>query len=108
MGVLTPHLWVPNCQAADNRRRFARSGDFEFPDVFVPDQFVHAFQPEPTQPGTLYRLPTRVIYPWTVATVPLGLARVAMSKFLRIAGTRKRRGDAAPLAERELVQSNLG
>jgi len=84
------------------------SGDFEFQDVFVPDRFIHAFQPEPTQPGTLYRLPTRAIYPWTVATVPLGLARGAMTEFLRIAGTRKRRGDVAPLAERELVQSNVG
>ena len=84
------------------------SVDFEFRDVFVPDRFVHPYQPEPTQPGTLYRLPTRSIYQWTVATVPLGLARGALAEFLRLAGQRKRRGDSIPLAERELIQSQIG
>ena len=84
------------------------SVDFEFRDVFVPDRFAHPFQPEPTHPGTVYRLPTLSIFPWTVATVPLGLARGARDAFLRIAGERKRRGDSVALAERELVQSELG
>jgi alkylation response protein AidB-like acyl-CoA dehydrogenase len=84
------------------------SVDFEFRDVFVPDRFVHPFQPEPTQPGTLYRLPTGSIYPWTVATIPLGLARGALAEFVRLAGTKKRRGDSLPLAERELIQSQVG
>jgi len=84
------------------------SVDFEFRDVFVPDHFVHAYQPEPTQPGTLYRLPTASIFPWTVATVPLGLARGAVAEFVRLALHRKRRGDTLPLAERELVQSEMG
>lgn len=84
------------------------SVDFELRDVFVPDRFVHAYQPEPTQPGTLYRLPTSSIYTWTVATVPLGLARGALAEFVRLAVHKKRRGDAIPLAERELVQSEVG
>jgi alkylation response protein AidB-like acyl-CoA dehydrogenase len=84
------------------------SGDFEFEDVFVPGRFVHSHQPEPTQPGVLYRLPTGSIFPWTVATVPLGIARGALTEFLRIAGQRKRAGDAVPQAERELVQSEVG
>ncbi|WP_380789138.1 acyl-CoA dehydrogenase family protein [Seohaeicola saemankumensis] len=84
------------------------SVDFEFRDVLVPDRFVHDFQPEPNHPGTLYRLPTLSIFPWTVATVPLGLARGARDAFLRIASQRKRRGDSLALAERELVQSELG
>ncbi|MEJ7799698.1 MAG: acyl-CoA dehydrogenase family protein [Ilumatobacter sp.] len=84
------------------------SVDFEFRDVFVPDRFVHPFQPEPTHAGTLYRLPTRSIFPWTVATVPLGLARGALAEFLGLAAKRKRRGDSVPLAERELVQSQVG
>ena len=65
------------------------SVDFEFRDVFVPDRFVHPYQPEPTQPGTLYKLPTGSIFPWTVATVPLGLARGALAEFVRLAGQRK-------------------
>ncbi|WP_137127728.1 acyl-CoA dehydrogenase family protein [Roseomonas sp. HF4] len=84
------------------------SVDFELRDVFVPDHFVHAFQPEPVQPGTLYRLPTGSIFPWTVATVPLGLARGALAEFVRLAVSRKRRGDSVPLVERELVQSEIG
>ena len=84
------------------------SVDFEFRDAFVPDRFVHPFQPEPTHPGALYRLPTLSIFPWTVATVPLGLARGARDEFLRIAGERKRRGDSVALAERELIQSEFG
>jgi alkylation response protein AidB-like acyl-CoA dehydrogenase len=84
------------------------SVDFEFQDVFVPHHFAHAFQPEPTQPGMLYRLPTGSIYSWTVATVPLGLARGALAEFQRLAQSKKRRGDNIPLAERELVQAQVG
>jgi indole-3-acetate monooxygenase len=74
----------------------------------VPERLVHPLQPEPTQPGTLYRLPTLSIFAWTVATVPLGLARGALAEFVRIARARKRRNDSVPLAERELVQSQVG
>ena len=84
------------------------SVDFEMTDVFVPDDFVHAFQPEPTQPGLLYRLPTRSIFSWTVATVPLGIAAGAVEDFARNGQTAKRRSDSVPFAERELVQSRLG
>ena len=84
------------------------SVDFELVDVFVPDRFAHAFQPEPTQPGTLYRLPTRSIFTWTVATVPLGIAAGAIKDFAETAGSAKRRSESVPLAERELVQSQLG
>ena len=72
------------------------SVDFEFADVFVPDRFTHAFQPEPTQPGTLYRLPTRSIFSWTVATVPLGIAAGAIDDFVTKARSAKRLGDDVP------------
>jgi len=84
------------------------SVDFELRDVFVADRFTFPFQPEPTQPGTLYRLPTRSIFTFTVATVPLGIARGAIADFVELARTGKRSGDSVPLAERELVQSQLG
>jgi alkylation response protein AidB-like acyl-CoA dehydrogenase len=83
------------------------SVDFELGEVFVPDRFAHAFQPEPTQPGTIYRLPTRSIYSWTVATVPLGIAAGAIDDFAAFA-TAAPRGGGVPLAERELVQSQVG
>lgn len=81
---------------------------FDLVDVFVPDRLAHAFQPEPTQPGTLYRLPTGSIFSWTVATVPLGIAAGAIDDFVTKAHSAKRRGDDVPLAERELIQSQLG
>ena len=84
------------------------SVDFEFLDVFVPESFAHAFQPEPAQPGTLYRLPTRSIFSWTVATVPLGIAAGAIDDFVATATSAKRRSEQAPFAERELVQSQIG
>lgn len=83
------------------------SVDFELTEVFVPDRFAHAFQPEPTQPGTIYRLPTRSIYSWTVATVPLGIAAGAINDFAELA-VANRRGDSVPPADRELVQSQVG
>lgn len=88
--------------------RATGSVDFELQDVMIEDRFVHAFQPEPTQPGTLYRLPTGTIFTWTVATVPLGIANGALEAFVRIASSTKRRGDTLSLAEREIVQSQLG
>lgn len=84
------------------------SVDFELVDVFVPEGFAHAFQPEPTQPGALFRLPTRSIFPWTVATVPLGIAAGAIDDFVTTARSSKRHSDSVPFAERELVQSQLG
>lgn len=84
------------------------SADFELVDVFVPEGFTHPFQPEPTQPGTLYRLPTRSIFPWTVATVPLGIAEGAIADFVTTARSSKRHSDSVPFAERELVQSQVG
>jgi alkylation response protein AidB-like acyl-CoA dehydrogenase len=88
--------------------RATGSVDFELVDVFVPNDFAHAFQPEPTHPGTLYRLPTRSIFTWTVATVPLGIAAGAIDDFATSARSGKRRGDAVPFAERELIQSQVG
>lgn len=81
---------------------------FELAEVFVPDRLAHPFQPEPTQPGTLFRLPTGSIFSWTVATVPLGIAAGAIDDFISKAHSAKRRGDDVPFAERELIQSQLG
>jgi alkylation response protein AidB-like acyl-CoA dehydrogenase len=81
---------------------------FELSGVFVPDRYVHPFQPEPTQPGTLFRLPTGSIFSWTVATVPLGMAAGAIDDFVTKARSAKRYGDDVPFAERELIQSQLG
>jgi alkylation response protein AidB-like acyl-CoA dehydrogenase len=84
------------------------SVDFELRNVFVPDDLSHPFQPIPTQPGVLYRLPTSSIFPWTVATVPLGIVTGAITEFVRLAGSMKPRDDGVAFRDRELVQSYLG
>jgi Acyl-CoA dehydrogenases len=83
------------------------SCDFEASDVFVP--FVHAhplIDLQPTQPGIVYRLPGLSVFPSTVATAPLGMARGAMDAFVAIAGKKARAGTT--MRDRETVQMAMG
>lgn len=89
--------------------RATGSCDFEARDVFVPAVHAHRFvDPPPTQSNVLYRLPVTSIYPLTVSVVPLGIARAAISSFIRLAATTSRRGTSAALRDREIVQAEVG
>jgi alkylation response protein AidB-like acyl-CoA dehydrogenase len=89
--------------------RATGSCDFEIRDVFVPEQNAHAFiQLKPTQAGSIYRMPSISIFGWTVAVVPLGIARGAMDAFVALAGRKTRQGTTAPLRDRETAQSIVG
>src|SRR6185295_13188862 len=69
------------------------SCDFEVDNLFVP--FAHTYpliDLLQTQPGIVYRLPGLSVFPWTVATVPLGIARGAMDAFVTIASRKARAG----------------
>jgi len=83
------------------------SCDFEVKDLFVP--FAHTYPlidlPQ-TQPGIVYRLPGLSVFPWTVSTVPLGIARGAMDAFVAIASKKARAGTT--LRDRETVQMTMG
>ena len=85
------------------------SCDFTANDVFVPDAHAHPF-PElvPTQPGIVYRLPGYMVLSWTVAVVPLGIARAAMDAFVELAARKVRFGTGVSLRERETVQAAFG
>jgi alkylation response protein AidB-like acyl-CoA dehydrogenase len=84
------------------------SCDFEVNDVFVPAAHTHPLIDfKPTQPGTVYRLPGRSIFPWTIAGVPLGIARGAMNAFAAIA-SRKSRAAGTTLRDGETVQMAMG
>ena len=48
------------------------------------------------------------MFTWTVATVPLGIARGAVAAFVHMATSSKRRSETVHLSDRELVQSRLG
>jgi len=85
------------------------SCDFEVRDLVVASEHTHAFlDHRPTQPGLLYRMPAMSVFAWTVAVVPLGIARGAIEAFAELAATKVRVGTRLPLRDREIVQSEFG
>ena len=89
--------------------RATGSSDFEVRDLFVPEQHTHVFMTfRPTQDGIVYRLPPVSAFAWTVAVVPLGIARGAMNAFVEIASRKARQGVGTLLRDREIVQGNYG
>ena len=89
--------------------RATGSCDFEVRDLFVPEQHTHDFiRVRATQSGLVYQLPAVSVFAWTVATVPLGIARGAMSAFVELAGRKARQGQSLVMRERDIVQSNYG
>ena len=84
------------------------SWDFEVHEAFLPSEFVCDLQPVPTQPGVVYRLPARSAFVWTVATIPLGIAKGAIDALISVSTSHRRLGITQPIAERELVQSEIG
>jgi indole-3-acetate monooxygenase len=84
------------------------SCDFEAKDLFVPLAHTHlASDLKPTQPGKVYRLPSGSIFPWTIASVPLAIARSAMDVFVAIAN-KKSRTAGTTLRDSENVQMTMG
>jgi alkylation response protein AidB-like acyl-CoA dehydrogenase len=85
------------------------SCDFLVKDVFVPAAHCCAF-PDivPTQPGPVYGLPALSAFSWTVATVPLGIARGALDNFAALAARRSRSGNPLTLRDQETVQALFG
>ena len=84
------------------------SWDFEADDVLLPAEFVCDFQPNPTHAGVVYRLPGVSAFVWTVATVPLGIAKGAIDAFIALSSSHGRQGMTVPIAERELAQAEIG
>ena len=85
------------------------SCDFEVNDLLVLPEHTHSFPDhQATQPGILYRIPAMSAFTWTVAVVPLGIARAAADSFAELATTKTRAGTSAPLRDREIIQSEFG
>ncbi len=83
------------------------SCDFEVCDAFVPSDHTHPVTDfQAAHPALLYRLPGRSAFSWTVSTVPLGIARGAISAFVELAGRKTR--SALLLRDREGVQATVG
>lgn len=89
--------------------RATGSCDFEVRNLFVPESHTHIFMASrPTQNGIVYRLPPLSAFAWTVAVVPLGIARGAMNAFVELASRKARLGVGTLLRDREIVQGNYG
>jgi indole-3-acetate monooxygenase len=89
--------------------RATGSYNFEATEVFVPKSHIHdSSTPEQLQPGALYRLPVVSMFAWTVACVPLGIARGAIKTFAELAAAKRRQGTTTMLRDRETVQKVVG
>lgn len=89
--------------------RGSGSSEWEVADVFVPSDWAHSFlDHSPTAPGLLYRMPPVSVFAWTVAVVPLGIARGAWNDFAGFARGKTRLGRTAALGDRETIQSLVG
>jgi alkylation response protein AidB-like acyl-CoA dehydrogenase len=85
------------------------SSDWEVNDAFVPEERVHPFiDHKPVDHGLLYRMPAISIFAWTVAVVPLGIARGAIDSFVTVANGKGRLGAAGLMRDREVVQAMVG
>ena len=111
--ILLCYVPAEHAEIIDNWRvsglRATGSCDYTLSNVFVPTAHTHDMQQPPaTQPGLLYRWPSRSAFITTVAVVPLGIARAALDTFARELAARARTGTAVALRDRELIQSDIG
>jgi indole-3-acetate monooxygenase len=89
--------------------RGSGSSDWEVKDVIVPADHAHSFMDHtPADRGLIYRMPPVSIFAWTVAVVPLGIARGAWESFAELAQRKTRLGTSSMLRDRETIQSLVG
>jgi alkylation response protein AidB-like acyl-CoA dehydrogenase len=86
------------------------SSDFEVKDAFVPTEHTHDFlEPQPSQPGIIYKVPGLTIFPWSITGAPLGIASGAIAAFTKNATQKKiRLGATVQLQDREMLHSVVG
>lgn len=85
------------------------SADWEVRDAYVPADWIHPFVDHtPPESGLLYRMPALSVFAWTVAVVPLGIARGAVDGFTSLAQAKGRLGTVGLVRDREVVQAMIG
>jgi alkylation response protein AidB-like acyl-CoA dehydrogenase len=81
------------------------SHDVKIEDVFVPDEFIsHVQRQIPVEAGTLYRLPQFTRLAYNKVGVATGIARAAISQFIRLATEKTPRGSISSLRNRADAQ----
>lgn len=85
------------------------SADWEVREAYVPADWTHPFIGNiPNENALLYRIPALSAFAWTVAVVPLGIARGAIDSFATLAEAKGRLGTVGVLRDREVVQAMIG
>ena len=88
--------------------RGSGSHDFEVENAFVPEGRSVVLGGHPRVSGALYQFPTLGLLALGVCAVALGIARRALDEFVLLAGGKVPTGSARTLANRPVVQRQVG
>ncbi len=89
--------------------RATGSYDFEVKDLFVPEECsVWTYGDPVKEPGPLYAYSMVLLFACGFASVALGVARAGLDAFIDFAGGKLPRGDRTRLADKQVVQSQVG
>ncbi|MBV8868881.1 MAG: hypothetical protein JOY65_05615, partial [Acetobacteraceae bacterium] len=85
------------------------SHDFMVKNLFVPHEYtVKESGSTPGCSGPFYLIPPHSAYPVAIAAVPLGIARAALDRFMKLARIKTPLSGTAVLCEKPTVQSAIG
>ena len=109
------HLIFPKSKATMhdtwNTRGLRATGsyDFEVKDLFVPEEYsVWTYRDPAKEPGPLYAYTMVILFACGFASVALGVARAGLDALIDFAGGKLPRGDRTRLAEKAVLQSEVG
>ena len=89
--------------------RATGSYDFEVNDLFVPEEnSVWTYGDTVKEPGPLYAYSMVLLFACGFASVALGVARAGLDSFIDFAGGKRPRGDRRRLADKQVIQSQVG
>ena len=84
------------------------SQDFETHDAFVPEGYYWQAGARACDPGPLYNMPIYYFWAPNLAAVALGIARSAIDAFVELAANKRSTRNPTVLAQREVVQTQMG
>ena len=114
-GPVVRHMIFPKSMAIRhdtwNTRGLRATGsyDFEVKDIFVPEEYsVWTYGDAVKEPGPLYAYSMVLLFACGFASVALGVARAGLDAFIDFAGGKLPRGDRSRLADKQVIQSQVG
>ena len=114
-GIVVRHMIFPKSAATMhdtwNTRGLRATGSYDFAvtDLFVPEEYsVWTYGDTVKEPGPLYAYSMVLLFACGFASVALGVARAGLDAFIDFAGGKLPRGDRSRLADKQVVQSQVG